>query len=114
MIPLVAIFIVVFLNTPIKSLIVPDAEKEHFAECGVAKIERGLRDDNNATFEGEHPWMVAILRDGKFACAGILISNLEIITAARCTLDLNPKPRFLRYIIALHRYISITRFNMTK
>ena len=114
MIPLVAIFIVVFLNTPIKSLTVPDAEKEHFAECGVAKIERGLGDDSNTTFDGEHPWMVAILRDGKFACAGILISNLEIITAARCTLDLNPRPRFLRYISNYRTYISITQFNKIK
>ena len=101
MIP-VAIFIFVCLNTPTESLSLPKAEAELYAECGAGKIRELGDHGNTTTFEGEHPWMVAILRDGKFACAGILVSNLKVITAARCTLDLNPKPRFLRYLHNFH------------
>ena len=50
----------------------------------------------NTTFEGEHPWMVAIFLHGnnrkEFWCGGILISKHTIATAAHCTKDAKKRP----------------------
>lgn len=72
-------------------------------ECGAAKIPRGRRDregrivGGNTTFEGEHPWMVAIFLHGnnskEFSCGGILVSKHTIVTAAHCTKDIKNRPR---------------------
>jgi len=65
-------------------------------ECGAAKIPQGRIVGGNTTFEGEHPWMVAIFLHGnnrkEFWCGGILVSKHTIVTAAHCTKDAKKRP----------------------
>ena len=65
-------------------------------ECGAAKIPQGQIVGGNTTFEGEHPWMVAIFLHGnnrkEFWCGGILVSKHTIVTAAHCTKDAKKRP----------------------
>ena len=65
-------------------------------ECGAAKIPQGRIVGGNTTFEGEHPWMVAIFLHGnnrkEFWCGGILVSRHTIVTAAHCTKDAKKRP----------------------
>ena len=77
-----------FLKIDIRTLYVME-------ECGSTKVHN----DGNVTFEAEHPWVVAIFRDEKYACGGILISSLTIVTSAYCVMV----SRFPRYV--QNRYV---------
>ena len=39
----------------------------------------------NATKQGDHPWQIALLRNGAFICGGSLIDDYTVLCAAHCT-----------------------------
>ncbi|KAF5280734.1 hypothetical protein FQA39_LY18017 [Lamprigera yunnana] len=58
-------------------------------ECGVAEDTQALVVHGTATSEGQYPWLVALFHlqqsgEYKFKCAGNLISNKLVMTAAHC------------------------------
>lgn len=46
----------------------------------LAKIVGG-----NLTIEGDHPWHVAVLRNGAYICGGTIIDQYTVVTASHCT-----------------------------
>lgn len=39
----------------------------------------------NATKQGDHPWQIALFRNGNFICGGSLIDDYTVLCAAHCT-----------------------------
>ena len=39
----------------------------------------------NATKQGDHPWQIALLRNGNFICGGSIIDDYTVLCAAHCT-----------------------------
>ena len=48
-------------------------------ECGAAKIPQGRIVGGNTTFEGEHPWMVAIFLHGNNSLRLLLCKKMATI-----------------------------------
>nr|DBA19004.1 TPA: hypothetical protein GDO54_014889 [Pyxicephalus adspersus] len=56
-----------------------DLLSNHTAGCGISQVK-----DPTSGVPGTWPWHVDLLRDGKRACSGVLISTSWVITAAEC------------------------------
>ncbi|KAK5638711.1 hypothetical protein RI129_013006 [Pyrocoelia pectoralis] len=77
----------------------PPLENRDGLECGISEDTQALVVHGTSTSEGQYPWLVAMFHlqkseTYKFKCAGNLISNNHVITAAHCVRHLN-KPETL-------------------
>ncbi|PSN57575.1 Suppressor of tumorigenicity 14 protein [Blattella germanica] len=73
--------------------------------CGVPNRKQRIV-GGHVTKVNEFPWMVALIKRGKFYCAGSLITRRHVLTAAHCADGFNVKD--IRAVLGEHDRVSKT------
>ncbi|KAK9499615.1 hypothetical protein O3M35_002628 [Rhynocoris fuscipes] len=60
-------------------------------DCGIANKALKKVVDKDEADQHEYPWIASLLVNGEHTCAGTIITEYHILTAAQCTSDLHDK-----------------------
>ena len=77
-------------SPPLRAAIAPE-EGAGLFDCEVGGRTMTVPAGRTSAFHGDHPWQVAIFREGRFLCGGVLLGAEWVLTGGICVAEDRPQ-----------------------